>query len=108
MNLVFTQKITKDRKTVRLIIENIQDIDEQLLHDQLLPLFYKVTPGLDDETGRLIPGHKIDETLLGPHYLMSDIQEDGLSHTEGISVHSSLLNDLVSELSKLGHTVKSE
>ena len=83
-------------------------MDEQLLHDQLLPIFYKVSPALDDTTGRLIPGHKKDELHIGSHFILSELDEAGLSHIEGIFTHCLLLNDLVSELSKLGHNVVSE
>ncbi len=107
MKLIFSQSIADYGKTIRLPVKNKRDLNEQIFHDQLLPIFYKVTPGLDDDTGRLIPGHKIDETLIGPRFLMSEPMEDGLNHIVGITVHDSMFNDLVSELSKLGHTVES-
>lgn len=108
MIVKFSEYSSEDGQEINLIVENYEEFDEQLFHDQMLPVFYRVTPGLDNDSGRLIPGYKFDQTLVGPRFKMSELKNDGLNHIEGISVHQSLLNKLKTELANLGHLVDIE
>ena len=105
MNLKFKQVVADDEKRINFFIINLDELDEQQFVDQMNPVFYRVSPGLDDMTGRLIPGHKSEETLAGPHFITKESELDGFSHVIGVSVHASLVNDLVSELINVGHEV---
>ena len=97
--------LADDNKRINLFIINLNELDEQKFVDQMNPVFCRVTPGLDDMTGRLISGHKVEETLFGPHFITKESEEDRFSHVVGISIHASLLNDLIPELITLGHEV---
>lgn len=98
----------EDGNYLLMIVPN-QNVDEHLLEKELLPIFYRVNPGLDNKFGKLLPGYKIDTVnSLGPQWIISGPHEDGLSHLAGISVHPSQLDDVIHELENLGNTVGSE
>lgn len=103
MKLVFNQTLANNGDKLKLTVINRAELDEQLFHNQMLPIFYKLSPGLDDKTGRLISGYKSHETMTGPCFML--IEEDKTSRIYGLEVHESMLNDLVVELENLGHEV---
>ena len=105
MKLEFNQTIDYDGETISLVVVDNQEFDEQLLHDQLLPIFYRVSPALDDTTGRLIPGHKKEELDVGPHFTyFLQLNEHGSNKIIGVEVQCTvwLMNWFLSLLSS-GH-----
>ena len=108
MNLRFKLNREAGCDVAQLIIAPNQGINEQILQNELSPMFYRVTPGLDDESGKLIPGYKIEETLVGPRWMLSESKDDELNHIEGILVHTSKLDETIKELEKLGFEIETE
>jgi len=81
-------------------------VDEGDIQRELMPVFYKLHPALDDATGRLKQQPDVRALLpLGPEFFLTSPDEHGFSHLGGIRVPVEAKDQFVRELRVLGWVV---
>ena len=104
MKLTFELKDRIENGHYRLIIGSNQVYDEQELGSDLIPVFHRVDPSLDDLTGRLLDGQMYGRYFdSGPRWILAEPDPEGIRHRIGISVHPQLLDRLITELNHIGY-----
>ncbi len=86
------------------LLEPGGNISEQEIERELLSVIYRCDPALEDETGRLTPGKKNSEISLS--IILTDPDENGISHLGGIRGKRDLLIVALQELKDLGYEIR--
>lgn len=106
MKLTFELKDRIENGHYWLMIGANQIYDEQELVSDLVPVFNRVDPSLDDQTGRLLNGQMYSRYFdSGPRWILTEPDSEGIRHRIGISVHPQFLDRLITELNSIGYQV---